>query len=223
MRRLQHHHTSRRAFVKRAGAAALAPWIIPATSLGAGGNTAPSDRITLGFIGVGYMGQRHHLSRFVEYPEAQVLAVCDVDRWRRENARATVEKAYSAQQTSGAYRGCAAYNDFRELLARDDIDAVLIATGDRWHAPIARMAAEAGKDIFLEKPISKTIAQARATVEAIRSYGRVLPSGSLPTVGGRVPTGLPIGPRRNPGQDRTYLHREAGRERRDRAAGRADS
>ena len=170
---LEHHTTSRRAFMKRASGLALAPWIVPASALGAGGTTAPSNRITLGFIGLGFMGQRHHLSRFVEYPEAQVLAVCDVDRWRRENAQGTVETAYSAGRTSGAYKGCAAYDDFRELLARNDIDAVLIATGDRWHAAITIMAAQAGKDIFVEKPISLTVAEARAMVDAVRSYGRV--------------------------------------------------
>ncbi len=173
MQRLGHQGTSRRAFLKCAGATALAPWVVPASALGADGATAPSNRTTLGFIGLGFMGQRHHLSRFVDYPEAQVLAVCDVDRWRREHAQATVEKAYSAGQAGRGYRGCAAYNDFRDLLARDDIDAVLIATGERWHAPTTIMAAEAGKDIFVEKPISLTIAEARAMVDAVRSYGRV--------------------------------------------------
>ncbi len=169
----KHHGASRRAFLKTTGAAALAPWVVPASALGADGTTAPSNRITLGFIGIGFMGQRHHLSRFVNYPEAQVLAVCDVDRWRREHGQTTVETAYAARRASGTYRGCAGYNDFRELLARDDIDAVLIATGDRWHGPITVMAAEAGKDIFVEKPISLTIAEGRAMVETVRRYGRV--------------------------------------------------
>jgi len=170
---------SRRNVLRGMATAVVAPWIVPASAVGAAGTTAPSNRVTLGFIGVGFMGQRHHLSRFVQYPEAQVLAVCDVDRWRRENARATVEAAYGAERTSGTYRGCAGYNDLRELLARDDIDGVLIATGDRWHAPATVLAARAGKDIYVEKPLSLTIAEGRAMVAAVRRYGRVCQVGLL--------------------------------------------
>ena len=164
---------SRRAFLRNSAATILAPSVLPASAIGADGTIAPSNRITLGFIGVGFMGQRHHVTRFVQYPEAQVLAVCDVDRWRRENARATVEAAYANRQTSGTYRGCTGHNDLRELIAREDIDAVLIATGDRWHAPATIMAAEAGKDIFVEKPVSLTISGARAMVQAACRYGRI--------------------------------------------------
>ncbi len=173
MRKFHHRSATRRSFLKRAGALAAAPWIIPASARGADGSTAPSNRVTLGFIGLGFMGQRHHLSRFVEYPEAQVLGVCDVDRWRRENALHTVETAYAGARASSSYRACTAHNDLRELIARDDIDAVLIATGERWHGPATVMAAEAGKDIFVEKPISLTIDEGRAMVEAVRRYGRV--------------------------------------------------
>ena len=173
MQNLNRRRTSRRTFLKNLGTLAAAPAIVPASALGADGAVAPSNRVTLGFIGLGFMGQRHHLSRFVDYPEAQVLAVCDVDRWRRENAQATVESAYSSARTGGVYRGCTGCNDLRELLARDDIDAVLIATGERWHGPATVLAAEAGKDIFVEKPISLTIREGRAMVEAVRRYGRV--------------------------------------------------
>ena len=167
---------SRRAFLRKAGALALAPlapWFVPASALGADGGVAPSNRITLGFIGVGFMGQIHHLSRFLQYPEAQTLAVCDVDRWRREHAQAVADAAYTAQRGSASYRACAAYNDLRELLARPDIDAVLIATGDRWHAAATVMAAAAGKDVYVEKPLALTIGEGRAMVEAVRRYGRV--------------------------------------------------
>ncbi len=99
----------------------------------------------------------HHVRKFPERPDVQVVAVCDVDRWRRENAKAAVEKYYAANRRNGQYRGCAAYNDFRELLARDDIDGVVITTGDRWHPVLTVMAAKAGKDIYCEKPISLTI------------------------------------------------------------------
>jgi predicted dehydrogenase len=175
-RQVRRSSTSRRAFLGTAGTIALtplAPWIIPSAALGADGTIAPSNRITLGFIGVGFMGQKHHLSRFVEYPEAQVLAVCDVDRWRREHGQRIVETAYAGQRASGVYRGCAGYNDLRELLSRDDIDAVVIATGDRWHGAATVMAAQAGKDVYVEKPMSLTIAEGRAMVEAVRRYGRV--------------------------------------------------
>lgn len=120
---------------------------------------------------------RGHLAWFLKYPDVQVLAVCDVDRWRRENAQQMVLEAYAAERRSGTYRGCEAYNDLRQLLAREDIDAVVIATGDNWHAVATVLAAEAGKDIYCEKPISLTIHEARAMVQAVRRYGRVFQTG----------------------------------------------
>lgn len=172
-RQVDRSGTNRREFLRTAGAAALTPWIVPASVLGADGTVAPSNRINLGFIGVGFMGQKHHLSRFLQYPEAQVRGICDVDRWRREHGRTEADAAYAAQRTSGTYRGCTAYRDLRELLARDDIDAVVIATGDRWHGVATVLAAAAGKDIYVEKPLCLTIAEGRAMVEAVRRYGRV--------------------------------------------------
>lgn len=118
------------------------------------------------------MGQGH-LSYFLSYPDVQVLAVCEVDRWRRENAVANVEKAYAARRPSGAFRGCDAYLDLRELLSRGDLEAVVIALGERWHGTATVLAARAGKDIYVEKPISLTIAEGRAMVDAVRRYGRV--------------------------------------------------
>ena len=169
---------SRREFLRRAaaGACAAAPLVVRGSALGMDGAVAPSNRITLGSIGVGMMGQGH-LHCFLRYPEAQVLAACDVDRWRRENATRAAEGAYAAGQPAGTYRGFRAYNDLRDLLARDDIDAVVIATGDNWHGTASVMAATAGKDIYCEKPISKTIREARAMVEAARRYGRVFQIG----------------------------------------------
>lgn len=171
---MKHSHPrsfSRRS-VLRAAAALGIPCVIPGAAFGLAQQAAPSERITLGFIGVGAMG-RGHLAGFVRHANAQVLAVCDVDRWRRENAQKTANDAYATQRTSGTYQGCEAYNDLRELLARDDIDAVVIATGDNWHGMATVLAAEAGKDIYCEKPISKTIVEARAMVDAVRRYGRV--------------------------------------------------
>lgn len=179
MRQPQHVRRSRREFLKRTGAAALATGtfrIIPASALGADGSPAPSNRISLGLIGVGMVGQGH-LRGFLNAPEAQVVAVCDVDRWRRDNAQTTTEQAYADRRASGLYHGCAAYTDLRGLLARDDIDAVFIATGDRWHAVATVLAAKAGKDIYVEKPISLTIAEARAMVDTVRRYDRVCQCG----------------------------------------------
>ena len=169
----------RRQFLKRASAAAgmvAAPSLIPSSALGTNGAVAPSERIGLGFIGVGMMG-RGHLRTCLLYPEAQVLAACDPDKWRREDAKATVEKAYAANQATASYSGCDTYNDLRELLARDDIDAVVIATGDNWHGLATTMAAKAGKDIYCEKPASKTIQEARAMIDTVRRYGRVFQTG----------------------------------------------
>ncbi len=101
-----------------------------------------------------------------------MVAVCDVDRWRRENAQNAAREVYT-RRSGRSHNGPDPYNDLRELLARDDVDAVLIATGDNWHGPATVMAAKAGKDIYCEKPISKTIREARAMVEAVRRYDRV--------------------------------------------------
>jgi len=170
---------SRRQILKGCAAATgivAAPYFVRSSAIGTDGSVAPSDRITLGFIGVGMMG-RGHVACFLGYPEAQVVAVCDVDQWRREDSKATVEQAYAAGQTSGTFRGCQAYNDLRDLLARDDIDAVVVATGDNWHATASVMAAKSGKDIYCEKPISKTIQEARAMAETARRYGSVFQIG----------------------------------------------
>lgn len=148
------------------------PCVVPSSVFGKDAAVAPSNRITLGFIGIGMMG-RGHLRIFLNYPETQVLAVCDVDRWRREDAKTTVEQVYAAGRAGGRYRGAEAYNDLSELLARDDVDAVTVATGDNWHGLATVLAAKAGKDVYCEKPISKTIREAWAMVEAVRRYGRV--------------------------------------------------
>src|SRR5204862_5454930 len=105
--------------------------------------------------------------------------ICDVFKSAREKARERVENKYAEEKKSGKYKGCDAYNDFRDVLARDDIDAVVIATPDHWHALIACAAAKAGKDIYCEKPLSLTIREARQMVNAVRQYGRVLQTGPM--------------------------------------------
>jgi hypothetical protein len=153
--------------------------------LGANGATPPRERITCGLIGRGLMG-RGHLRVLVGRPEAQLLAVCDVDRARCEEGRQIADDTYAAARAAGTYRGCAAYNDYRELLDRPDIDAVVIATPDHWHTMQSIHAAQAGKDVYCEKPISVTIDEGRRLVETIHRYGRVFQNGSqyrsIPTI-----------------------------------------
>ncbi len=172
---------NRRQFIKRAaGIAATAisfPYIVPASVLGQAGNIMPSERITLGFIGMGKQNV-YLLRSFLNSSGTQVLAVCDVDRLKLERAQKMVEKHY-ASRTAGMYKSCAAYGDFRELLARNDIDAVVIATPDHWHAITVIESAKAGKDIYCEKPLSHTIKEARAMVNAVRRYGRIFQTGSM--------------------------------------------
>jgi len=112
------------------------------------------------------------------FKQAQIIAVCDVDSKRAESARKRVETHYGGDRPDGTYKGCSAYKDFRELVARDDIDAVMIATPDHWHALPAISAAKAGKDIFLQKPLTLTIAEGRLLSDTVRRYGRVFQVGS---------------------------------------------
>jgi predicted dehydrogenase len=177
----------RRRFLKAAALAVGAPYVTPSSVLGDETRPAPSDRITMGCIGLGGRGTVN-MRTFLGRSDVQILAVCDVDAgstryedaWHRgmEPAKATIEEKYAAQKEAGAYKGCASYTDFREVLARADIDAVCIATPDHWHGPIVVLAAKAGKDIYCEKPLSLTIGDGRAMVDAVTRYARVFQCGS---------------------------------------------
>jgi predicted dehydrogenase len=157
---------SRRRFNAAAAGAMATPWLAAARPrIGWG------EEIRLGFIGMGAMN-RFHLDRFLGTPGVRVLAVCDVDTTRRESAREMVE------DRAGAPGSCGAYNDHREVLDRADIDAVVIATPDHWHAAEVIDACRAGKDIYCEKPLSLTIHEAKAMTDAVRSAGRVFQTGS---------------------------------------------
>jgi len=172
-------NTTRRSFLKKASLGGLValPAILPSSVFASTTTVPPSERITLGFIGVG--GQGTFLLRsFLKKTDAQVVAVCDVHTERRERAKSIVKEAYSERFGAGAYRGCDTYNDFRDVLSRDDIDAVVIAVPDNWHAIPAVMAADAGKDIYGEKPMALTIRESRAIVEAVRRNNRVFQTGS---------------------------------------------
>ena len=181
-------HITRRRFIAHTAAAVsgavVTPWIIPSSVSGAEADTAPSERITVGLIGNGIMGQGH-LRRLAGDDQIQVLAVCDVDRLRRDQGLQHVQDTYAARR-GPSYKACTAYNDYREVLARQDIDAVVIVTPDHWHTSLAIQAAKAGKDIYCEKPISLTVREGRRLVETVSRYGRIFQTGtqyrSIPTI-----------------------------------------
>jgi len=148
-----------------------APVVVPSSVLGAG---APSNRINIGCIGVGRMGMGD-LDDVIAFSDVRVVAVCDVDKNRLEAARRHVEEYYARRNMPG---GCAAYVDYRELLARADVDAVQIVTPDHWHALPAIAAARAGKDLFVQKPLTYTVEEGRILADTVRRYGRILQTGS---------------------------------------------
>ena len=164
---------ARRHFLKQGlsavGAALAGPYIIPASALGADGDVSPSERITLGGIGIGSRGG-YDLSCFLNEKDVRFVAIADVKAVRREAVKKTADGRYGNQD-------CAMYRDFRELLARPDIDAVLIATGPNWHATASITAAKAGKDVYCEKPCTKNIVQSLALADTFRRTGRVFQGG----------------------------------------------
>ncbi len=169
---------TRRQFLSRTTVASMAaPFILPSGIWAATGDAKPNSRITMGFIGTGTQG-RHLLNSFLPHSNAQVVAVCDVDTTRREHHKKKVEEFYTTKQDQD-FKGCAAYKDFREVTGRKDIDTVVIAAPDHWHALIAVAAANAKKDIYCEKPLSLTIHEARAMVNATRKNNRVFQTGSM--------------------------------------------
>ncbi len=176
-RHMHQRKITRRSFLKSASIAAAAPAIIPASALGRDGNTAPSERIVMASIGVGGQGM-HNTRAFFSMPDVQLVAVCDVDRHHCAAARDTVDEYYAARPSYGERGNCSAYHDFREVLARDDIDAVMIGTPDHWHGAMSVAAARAGKDIYCEKPLANSIPEGRAVVDAVRQYQRVFQTGS---------------------------------------------
>jgi len=165
---------TRRQLLKSSAAAACvfisAPTILPARVFGA---EAPSNRITIGMIGMGRQAYHSNLKSFLGASDVQVTAVCDVDTWRLDNARKAVEEHYGKERPTGTFKGCSIYKDFRELLDRSDIDAVMISSPDHWHVPMAIAAARAGKDICCEKPLTLSIAGGRALSDTVKRYNRV--------------------------------------------------
>ena len=167
----------RRDFIKSvalAGAAFGFPTILPSRVFG---QNAPSNRVNIGLIGLGGM-MGGHAGWSLNNPEVQVLAVCDVDRIVREKYKANVESRYAEATRSGAYKGCAAYNEFERIMERSDIDAVFVCTPDHWHVPISLAAVRSGKDVYVEKPMLLTVREGRLLANAVKETGAVLQVGS---------------------------------------------
>ncbi len=174
----------RRELLKLAVAACSLPAVVPRSVFGA---AAPSNRINVGFMGLGNQSTVD-LPAFLALDDVQIVAVCDVNRGSdgylpkqfrgREPGQKEVNEHYAAKAGAGQYRGCDAYDDFRDVLARRDVDAVALVVPDHWHGIMTVMAAEAGKDIYCEKPMSLTIGQGRRMIEAVRKHKRILQTGS---------------------------------------------
>ncbi len=174
---------SRRQFLRSAAGAVLAPVIVPARVLGGGGELAPSEKITLGLIGNGGRGE-YLINWFLKEPDARIVAVCDVDRlhyrdrkWGNNNPHGR-EAGKAAVDAHYGDHGCAMYADYRELCAREDIDAVLVATPDHWHALNVLEALRQGKDVYGEKPVTHLFAEGRAICREVAERGAVFQVGS---------------------------------------------
>ena len=161
----------RRAFLKAASGVVAAPLFVPASALGRAGRPAPSERITLGFIGLGIMGLRH-VNGFKYEADCQLTAVCDVDAVRRREAARVVDEHY------GDPGGCAQYHNFEDMLGRRDLDTVCISLPDHWHALASIPAVRAGKDVYGEKPLALTVAEGRRMVREVRRHGCIWQMGS---------------------------------------------
>jgi hypothetical protein len=181
---------SRRCFLGRTsvalGAALAAPSLIPASVLGRGGVTPPSERVQMGFIGLGGQGSGHLLGGawtyvpggYIARGDVQVMAVCDVRQERRDSTRSRCNQIYAEKLGQADYNGVQAYNDFREVLARSDVEAVLIAVPYHWAAPLATFALRAGKDVYCEKPIAITVREGRNLIATCQRYGRIYQAGT---------------------------------------------
>jgi predicted dehydrogenase len=180
------HDLSRRDILIQGAAASVAPILLP-TAAWSADRPPPSKRITLGFIGTGNQGL-NDIRGFLGDARVQIVAVCDVNKespgyWNggvggREPARRLIEQRYAEQKKAGTYKGCEAYTDFRDLIGRKDIDAIVVSTPDHWHAIPVIEACKAKKDVYCQKPLSLTIAEGRAMSDAVKKHGRVFQCGS---------------------------------------------
>ena len=166
-KRVQRRHFLKTAL--QAGATLAVPYLVPGAVLGKGGAVPPSEQIVMGSIGIGGRGS-YVIGCFMDQPDVRFAACCDVRADRRNGVKRRIEERYGLAD-------CPAYRDFREMLARPDIDAVLITTGSNWHALLSIYAAKAGKDMYCEKPCSKTIVESIALADTIRRTARVFQGG----------------------------------------------
>ncbi|MBI3191626.1 MAG: Gfo/Idh/MocA family oxidoreductase, partial [Pedosphaera parvula] len=181
---------TRRRFLQTASLAVAAPLILPGSVWGQNKRPAPSGRIAIGVIGVGVMGMGD-MNSFLDLEDAQVVAVCDVDRlhyrdkdwgkgaaYGREPAKKRVETYYAKENRGGTFKGCQAYSDFRELCARPDIDAVVVATPDHWHALCTLEALRHGKDVYCEKPVTHLFREGQLVYREVAKRKAVFQTGS---------------------------------------------
>lgn len=183
---VRHASMTRRTFLRGTASAVAVPYVVTSSALGANGKRPASERVNMGFIGLGGQGSGHLVGGawtyvpggYVAREDVQVLAVCDVQRDRRNRARQRCNQVYAERFGRPGYDGVQAYNDFREVLAREDIDAVLIAVPYHWAAPMSILALRSGKDVYCEKPVAITVQETRVMVETARRYGRIYQAGT---------------------------------------------
>ncbi len=162
---------SRRGFVSGMAASLAAPLVIPRHVLGGDNNAPANEKIVLGAVGIGKMMYGSHLPHFLRMPEVKVVAVSDVDTTRREAGKKRVDDAYKNTD-------CAAHNDYREIVERGDVDAIVCATPDHWHAMVILAACKAGKDIYCEKPLTNNLMEAKAVMDAVNASDIIFQTGS---------------------------------------------
>ena len=170
-----HGLVNRRNFLRASSSISLGMALMPNSAM-LGRRVAANDRIAIAMIGCGKMASDYHLSELLKQPDVQVAAVCEVDQTRREIFQNRVNQHYSTEKRD--YRGCDAVIDYREVIGREDIDAVCIATPDHWHAIPLIQACQAGKDVYCEKPLTLTIREAQLCVEAARKHRCIVQVGS---------------------------------------------
>jgi len=163
---------TRRSFIKRTLAAAALPVIVPSSVLGAEKEVPPSERIALGFVGLGSHGVGVNLKSFLQEQDAQVVAMCDVDAKHLQNALKAATTHYDRRDGAGKFQ-CFTTGDWREVVSRSDVDAVVVSTPDHWHVLISMAAIEAGKDVICEKPLSLTVREGRVLSDTVRRHRRV--------------------------------------------------
>ncbi len=175
---LRNRKTTRRRFLGQAITASVGamsvPYLIPASALGLANTVAPSNRITVGMIGVGRQVLAYNLPFFMSQPDCEVVALCDVDRWRLEVTEQRTASYYGeAKNRCPKIPECSRYVDFREVLDRQDVDTVMISTPDHWHVLMAVLAVKAGKDVCCEKPLTRSIAEGRLLSDLVTQHQRV--------------------------------------------------